>query len=68
MPQKKTIKELVNGISREMTQEEKDEQLAGMMWGNLLENEEVMIEQCRNTVQRMRSEQTTKDTNIIISQ
>ena len=64
MPQKKTIKELVNGISREMTQEEKDEQLAGMMWGNLLENDEVTIEQCRNTVQRMRPEQTTKDTAI----
>ena len=61
MMEKKTIEELVSGISREMTQEEKDEQLAGMMWGNLLENEEVTIEQCRNTVQRMRSEQTTKD-------
>lgn len=47
-----TLEKLAESINPNMTEKEKDEQLAAAIWGNLLENDTITIEDCRRTVEQ----------------
>ncbi len=51
-PENMRLEDLAKTIDPDMTEKDKDEQLATTIWGNLLENDTITIEDCRRTVEQ----------------